>query len=215
MVAKEKGMSSEAGYGGEHILPRRWWDGLPDFAKAVWLKAYREAEETEDPAMAAWDQVRKEYVWWPKEGWLRKDSLTAYDETTDQTTFIWLAQNRDWAGAMRPVGELSLPGNRYIFKEEAANFTGEIRRVYEEHYGRMSNSVDEPMRLPAVASGKSSERLRRGGKRDLPKLRKTASDGSQREYRSNCQCSTASGLMTTLQQMSRWSEENIRFFLNL
>lgn len=45
---------------------------------------------------------------------------------------------------MRPVGELSLPGNRYISEEEAAEFTGEIRRVYEDHYQRVSNSVDCP-----------------------------------------------------------------------
>lgn len=139
-------MASEDEYRGEHILPRRWWDGLPTFAKAVWIKAYREAErrDVEDPAMAAWDRVRKEYVWWHKEGWLRKDSLTAYGESPDRTKCLWLAQDWDWAGGMRPIGDLALPGNRYISKEEAANFTGEVRRVYEEHYQRMSNSIDDP-----------------------------------------------------------------------
>lgn len=138
-------MATEDDYAGEHVLPRRWWDSLPDFAKAVWLKAYREFDEQgdRDPATAAWDRVREQYIWWQKEGWLRKDSLTAYRQTTDGSRCLWLDNDWQWLGWTFPEGDLSLPGNRYVSEGKAANLTGKARKVYEERYRRAEKSGDK------------------------------------------------------------------------
>lgn len=164
-------LGGHVGYGGEHVLPEGWWDGLPPLAKAIWTKTFREhrARNVPDPAAAAWDKIRAEWAH-DGQGWVMKTDLPGYSESDDGQSRLWMGIEGDWMASSHPPGSLDLPGNVHLTESEVEGLPEDARKAYEAARKRMRRHP--PIHAHAVASNAlraEFEKTRGGWARKVPR----------------------------------------------